>query len=108
MHLRKLVQQLHHPVVIFQRVQPRPGQAILPRHQVFIKRLMLVPQDDNSQLRHESLISPNPSAICQFNALGKFCSAESASSNHFVYLRAPWWQRFLQTEPQSLPEGMIM
>ena len=52
MHLRKLVQQFHHPVVVFQRVEARPGQAILSRHQIFIERLVLVPQNDDSQLRH--------------------------------------------------------
>ena len=53
MHLRELVQQLHHPVVVFQSMEARPGQTILPRHQVFVERLVLVPQDDNSQLGHD-------------------------------------------------------
>jgi FMN phosphatase YigB (HAD superfamily) len=53
MHLRELVQQLHHPVVVFQGMEARPGQAILPRHQVFVERLVLVPQDDYSQLGHD-------------------------------------------------------
>ncbi len=53
MHLGKFIQQLHHPVVVLQGMQPRPGQPVLPGHQVFIERLMLMPQDDNSHLRHD-------------------------------------------------------
>jgi hypothetical protein len=34
-------------------METRPGQAILPRHQVFVERLVLVPQDDNPQLSHD-------------------------------------------------------
>jgi hypothetical protein len=52
MHLRELVQQLHHPVVVFQSMQARPGQTILPRHQVFVERLVLMPQDNDAQLGH--------------------------------------------------------
>ncbi len=52
-HLWELVQQFHHSVVILQRMQPRPGQAILPRHQVLIERLVLVPQNYDSQLGHD-------------------------------------------------------
>ena len=43
MHLGKFIQQLHHPVVVLQGMQPRPGQPVLPRYQVFIERLMLMP-----------------------------------------------------------------
>jgi hypothetical protein len=35
-------------------MEARPRQAIPPRHQVFVERLVLVPQDDNSQLSHDS------------------------------------------------------
>jgi hypothetical protein len=35
-------------------MKTRPGQAILPCHQIFVERLVLVPQNDNSQLGHDS------------------------------------------------------
>src|SRR5882724_7081470 len=38
----KLVEQFHHAVVILERVQANPGQAIAPGDQVLVKRLMLV------------------------------------------------------------------
>jgi hypothetical protein len=50
-------------------MEARPGQAIQPRHQVFVERLVLVPKDDNSQLSHDFLIPLSTSAICQFNSL---------------------------------------
>jgi hypothetical protein len=33
-------------------MEARPREAILTRHQVFVERLVLVPQNDNSQLGH--------------------------------------------------------
>jgi hypothetical protein len=44
-------------------MEARPGQAILPRHQVFVERLVLVPQHDNAQLSHDFLIPRTTSAI---------------------------------------------
>jgi hypothetical protein len=43
MDVGKLVQQLHHAVVIFQAVQPHPWQTVFSGEQVLVKRLMLVP-----------------------------------------------------------------
>ena len=48
----KLIQQFDHAVIIFESMQPHPGQTILPRDQVFVKRLMLVPQNDDAQNGH--------------------------------------------------------
>ncbi len=48
----KFIQQLHHAVVIFERVQPRPRQTVLSRNQILIKRLVLVPQKNDAQGRH--------------------------------------------------------
>jgi hypothetical protein len=52
MYVGKLVQQLHHPVVVFQRVQAHPRQAIFACNQVFIKGLVLVPKDYNAEYGH--------------------------------------------------------
>jgi hypothetical protein len=39
----KLIQQLDHPIVVFEGVQAYPGKAIFSGDQVLVKRLMLVP-----------------------------------------------------------------
>jgi hypothetical protein len=41
--VRKLIQQLDHPIVVFEGVQAYPGKAIFSGDQVLVKRLMLVP-----------------------------------------------------------------
>ena len=55
----ELVQQLDHSVIIFERVQPDPGKAIFACNQVFIKRLVLVPQDNYAQDGHELIFRKN-------------------------------------------------
>jgi len=40
----KLAQQRHHAVVVLQRVQADPRQDVLPRDEVFVVRLVHVPQ----------------------------------------------------------------
>ncbi len=52
MNLRKLIQQLHHAVIVFEPVQSRPRQAVFARDQVFIKRLVLMPKKDDAQDGH--------------------------------------------------------
>ena len=52
MNVRKLVQQLHHAVIVFERVQPHPGQAIFAGDQILVERLVLVPEKDDAQGRH--------------------------------------------------------
>ena len=52
MDVGKLVQQLHHAVIVFERVQPRPRQTIFPRNQILIKRLVLMPKKNDAQGRH--------------------------------------------------------
>jgi hypothetical protein len=37
-------------------VKAGPGQTVLSRNQVFVKRLVLVPQDNDSQLGHDLLL----------------------------------------------------
>ena len=54
--LGELVQQLDHPVVIFQSVKPYPGKAVFSGDQILVKRLMLVPEYDNTQDGHERTI----------------------------------------------------
>ncbi len=41
-------QQRHHPVVILQRVQPHPRQDVLPGREVFVIRLVHVPQEGDA------------------------------------------------------------
>ena len=53
MNIGKFVQQLHHPVVVLERVQPRPRQTIFARDQILIKRLVLMPKKNDAQGRHD-------------------------------------------------------
>ena len=43
MDVGKLIQQLYHPIVVFEGMQTYPGKAVFSGDQVLIKRLMLVP-----------------------------------------------------------------
>jgi hypothetical protein len=51
-------------------MEARPGQAVLSRHQVFVERLVLVPQNDHSQLRHDFRFHLIHRQLFQFNASG--------------------------------------
>ena len=51
-NIGKLVQQFHHAVVVFQGMQANPGKAVFTRNQIFVERLMLVPQNNNAQSWH--------------------------------------------------------
>ena len=51
-NIGKLVQQLHHPVIILERVQPRPRQTVFARHQILVKRLVLMPEKNQPQSGH--------------------------------------------------------
>ena len=51
-NLRKLIQELDHPVVIFESMQSNPGKPVPARNQVLIKRLMLMPQNNHAQNGH--------------------------------------------------------
>ena len=51
MDLGKLVQQLHHSVVVLEGVQPDPGKAILAGDHVFVERLVHVPEQHQPDLR---------------------------------------------------------
>jgi hypothetical protein len=53
-------------------MEARPWQTILPCYQVFVERLVLMPQNDNSQLAHDFRFPPDALAICQFNSFGNF------------------------------------
>ncbi len=48
----KLIQQFDHPVVVFEGVQPNPGKTVLTRNQIFVERLMLMPENDDAQSGH--------------------------------------------------------
>ncbi len=51
-YIGKLLQQLHHAVIILQTVQAYPGHAILAGHQILIERLVLMPEKDETQGGH--------------------------------------------------------
>jgi hypothetical protein len=57
MDFRKLFQKFDHPVVVFQGMQPDPGEAVLSRNQVFVIRLMLMPENDDAQNGHGQAVS---------------------------------------------------
>jgi hypothetical protein len=57
MDFRKLFQQFDHPVVVFQGMQPDPGEAVLSRNKVFVIRLMLMPENDDAQNGHGQAVS---------------------------------------------------
>ncbi len=46
----ELIQQLHHAVVIFERVHTHPRHSIFPGHQVLVEGLMHVPEEDYAEL----------------------------------------------------------
>src|SRR5258706_8160826 len=58
MYAGEFLQQFDHPVVVFQGVQPGPRQAILPGDQIFVEGLVLVPEDDDSNLGHTWDLNP--------------------------------------------------
>ena len=51
-NLGKLIQQLDHPIVIFERMQPDPREAVLARNQILVKRLVLMPENNHAQNGH--------------------------------------------------------
>ncbi len=62
MDARKLLQQLHHAVVVFEPVHADPGQAVVAGHQVLVVRLMHMPKKDDPDHRHLfSVNTPSPS-----------------------------------------------
>ena len=46
----KFAEQGRHPVVVLERVEAHPGQDVLPRHQILVERLMLMPQQGDASL----------------------------------------------------------
>ena len=57
MDVGKLVQQFDHSVVVFERMQAHPGQAVLAGDQILVKRLVLMPENHDAQDGHEGEIS---------------------------------------------------
>ena len=56
MDFGELIQQLDHTVVVFERVQANPGQAVFTRDQIFVERLMLVPKNDYTHDWHSQQV----------------------------------------------------
>ena len=56
MHVRKLLEDLDHAVVVLEGVHTRPGQFILAGYEVFVERLMHVPEEAEMDSRHELLV----------------------------------------------------
>src|SRR5207248_568887 len=53
----KLIQQLHHAVIVFQCMEAYPGQAVFAGHQILVERLVLMPEKDKTQGGHERKFS---------------------------------------------------
>ena len=51
-HRGKLLQQAHHAVIVFQRVQAGPWQLVAAGNQIFVKRLVHVPEKAQVDPRH--------------------------------------------------------
>ena len=52
MNVGELIEQLHHAVIIFERVQTHPWQTVFARNQIFVERLVLMPKKDDAQGWH--------------------------------------------------------
>src|SRR5579871_6722850 len=52
MNFRELIQQFHHAVVVLERVQTHPRQAVFTRYQILVERLVLMPKKDDAKRRH--------------------------------------------------------
>jgi hypothetical protein len=50
-HVRELLEERDHPVVVLEAVQADPRENVLARDEIFVIRLVHVPQQ--SHLRHE-------------------------------------------------------
>ena len=48
---RKFIQQFHHAVIILERVQTHPGQAVFATDQVLVIRLVHVPEEQEMDCR---------------------------------------------------------
>jgi hypothetical protein len=90
MNLRKLIQQLHHSVIVFERVQSRPRQAILAGDQVFIKRLVLMPKKDDAQDGHgwSSQSSMGENQNMKFSSF-EACNSERSKSEAAILRLCP-------------------
>ena len=51
-YVGELVQQFDHSIVVFEGVQPNPGKTVFARDQIFVERLMLMPENDYAQSGH--------------------------------------------------------
>jgi hypothetical protein len=62
-HLGKFFQQLHHSVIVLERVQTHPWKAIFTAYQVLVKGLVHMPEEEKSELAlcHRSM---NPERAC--------------------------------------------
>ena len=52
MNVGKLIQQFHHAVVVLERVQSHPWQTVFTANQVLVKRLVLMPEKNDTQRWH--------------------------------------------------------
>src|SRR5580765_7226531 len=56
MDTRELIQKLHHAVVILERMHPDPGKSVFTCNQVLVKGLVHVPEENETNCRHCSLV----------------------------------------------------
>src|SRR4051812_43129130 len=83
----KFIQQFHHSVVVLERMQPDPGQPVLAGDQVFVKRLMLVPQNYDAENGHErEFFKIEGSSLAGDGGYGEITKAKVISSIEFLSL----------------------
>ena len=73
----KLVQQFHHSVIVFERVQANPRQTIFAGDQILVKRLVLVPQKNDAEDGHGWR---SQSSMRDFRAKGTVAARRAAIS----------------------------
>src|SRR5215831_1396155 len=76
MDLRELLEDLHHAVVVLERVHASPGQVVVSRDQVFVEGLMHVPQEAEMNTGHRekpsiAQITPRRSLLCRAARVSK-------------------------------------
>ena len=68
-NVREFVEQLHHAVIIFEGVHTHPRQAVLASHQILVKRLMLMPEKNQTQGGHWQKFQSSMGAPSSFHIL---------------------------------------
>src|ERR1017187_2449393 len=92
MDLRELIQQFHHAVVVFERVEPDPGEAILARDHVFVERLVHVPEKHQPDLRGTGMT--HSGSLSRPSVSGRWAGLKLVDQNPFL----PFARRIIDDE----------